>query len=187
MYERINLLTLNELTVYAEISRMTDGRTVKSTSTSVYWGDQLLSKTAKMTNAMDYAFNGVLLWNPKFMSWMTAEIREKIIQTFRSADFIMGIKLNPGRVLTDGILFPYLDHPTRPFVTIQITNQLFHYENNRVDVTGQLRMQTEIVCDGRVISDTQMFGPLQTPKLPDLDRLLAVMYATMEPEATQGQ
>lgn len=179
IYERINLITLNELSVYAEVQRMTDGRNIKSTSVSVYWGSELLAKTAKMTNAMDYAYVGVLLWNPKYLSWMTAEIREKIINTFRSADFIMGIKLNPGRVLTDGITYPYLDKETQEYVTIQLKCQLFGYEHNKVAMTGMLRLTTEILSGDHVVSDTRNYGPMDTPVLPDLDALLGVAYKAL--------
>jgi hypothetical protein len=182
MYERINLITLNELSVYAEVQRMTDNRMIKSTSVSVYWGDKLLAKTAKMTNAMDYAYVGVLLWNPKFMPWMTAEIRERIINTFRSADFIMGIKLNPGRILTDGITYPYLDKETREYVNIQLKCQLLGYEHNKVAMTGTLRLTTEILSGDHVVSDTRTYGPMETPALPDLDALLAVAYKALPGE-----
>jgi len=184
-YERINLITLNELSAYAEVQRATDNRTIKSTSVSVYWGDKLLAKTAKMTNAMDYAYIGVLLWNPKFMSWMTAEIRKNIINTFRSADFILGIKLNPGRVLTDGITYPYLGKETHSYVSIQLKCQLLGYEHNRVDMTGMLRLTTEVLSGDHVVSATRNFGPMDTPELPDLDALLAVAYkAIPEDEVT---
>lgn len=186
MYERINLITLNELSVYSEVQRATDNRTIKSTSVSVYWGDKLLAKTPKMTSAMDYAYIGVLLWNPKFMAWMTAEIRKNIIDTFRSADFILGIKLNPGRVLTDGITYPYLGKETHSCVSIQLKCQLLGYEHNKVDMTGQLRMTTEILSGDHVVSDTRVYGPMETPVLPELDALLAVAYKEIpEDEVTQ--
>lgn len=183
-YERINLLTLNELSVYAEVQRMLDHRTIKSTSVSVYWGDKLLAKTAKMANALDYAYIGVLLWNPKFMPWMTAEVRKDIIGTLRSADFILGFKINPGRVLTDGITYPYLAKETHSYVSIQLKCQLFGYEHSRVDMTGMLRLTTEIVSGEHVVSDTRNYGPMETPVLPDLDALLAVAYQAIPGEST---
>lgn len=181
-YERINLITLNELSVYAEVRGVQDHRTIKSTSVSVYWGDKLLAKTAKMANAMDYAYIGVLLWNPKFLPWMNAEVRRDIINTLRSADFILGLKINPGRVLTDGITYPYLDKETHSYVSIQLKCQLFGYEHNKVDMTGSLRLTTEILSGDHVVSDTRFFGPMDTPTLPDLDALLAIAYKALSNE-----